>query len=103
MASCYRNVLGVCLLLACAPSPPIVETTMKQEWVDLVLKLSATKADFYSGARKIIRTKNFTFNDDPLSADDALVMADCGFTKSKMSMLVRNYKNEESIEAAMKL
>lgn len=76
---------------------------MKQEWVDLVLKLSATKADFYSCARKIIRTKNFTFNDDPLSADDALVMADCGFTKSKMSMLVRNYKNEESIEAAMKL
>lgn len=76
---------------------------MKQEWVDVVLKLSAQKADFYSGARKIIRATDFTFDDDPLAMDDALLMADCGFTKSKMSMLVRNYLNEESRDAAIKL
>lgn len=72
---------------------------MKGEWLTHSLHLASGREDFYSGARKIIRNVEFTirnFNDD-------LSMGDCGFTKSKMSMLIRNYVHEESILAAIKL
>lgn len=72
---------------------------MKRDWIDNCMVLAATPADFYSGARKIIQNVHFTFN----RLQDSLVMADCGFTKSKMSMLTRNYLHEESRAAAVKL
>lgn len=72
---------------------------MKDEWLEQCLLLSRTKADFYSGARKIIRNVHFTIE----KPSDDLTLADCGFTKSKQSMLVRNYLNEESRDAGLKL
>lgn len=72
---------------------------MKREWVKTSLELSRVPAEFYSGARKILRSQTFTFKE----FTPELVMADAGFTKSKMSMLVRNYLNEESRQAALQL
>lgn len=74
---------------------------MKDSWLDTSLEAAATKADFYSGARKILRARKITFPGKNFGDD--LEMADCGFTKSKMTMLVRNYLNEESHQAAIKL
>lgn len=72
---------------------------MRREWIDMCLDLSVEPADFYSGARKIIRNRSFTFK-RPRSD---LVMADAGYTKSKMTMLVKNYMHEESIAVATQL
>jgi hypothetical protein len=74
---------------------------MKQFWIDSCLKLSATEADLYSGARKILRPIRLTY--ELRGSHDFLTMEDCGFTKSKMSMLVKNYYLKESIVAARKL
>lgn len=76
---------------------------MKQFWIDSCLKLSVTEADFYSGARKILRPVRLIYEDDMLGEMYTLSMADCGFTKSKMSMLVKNYYLKESIVAAKEL
>lgn len=72
---------------------------MKKDWIDIALKLSREPADFYSGARKILRARSFEFT----RIKDDLKMKDCGFTKSKMSMLVRNYLNLESHTVALDL
>lgn len=75
---------------------------MKQEWIDIALRMSAREADMYSGCRKIIEDKSVVFHDlwnyaDPLELEDA------GYTKSKMAHLVRGYLHEESIAAAVML
>lgn len=75
---------------------------MKDEWVRHVLKLARTEADFYSGCRKIITGTQLRFK-DLWDADDPLILEDAGYTKSKMSHLVRLYAHEESIEMALKL
>lgn len=72
---------------------------MKYDWLEHALDLSVAKADFFSGARKIIRGRMIEFSE----IKNDLVMHDCGFTKSKMTMLVKHYKHEESIEAAHRL
>lgn len=72
---------------------------MIKEWVNHSMDCALIKADFYSGARKILRGRSFTFHD----FGNDLKLADCGFTKSKQSMLIRNYLNEESVAAAQKL
>lgn len=72
---------------------------MKDEWIDMMSELSRTPADFYSGARKIIRARSFTFEE---IAND-LHMEDAGYTKSKMTMLRKNYFHEESIAVAQQL
>lgn len=72
---------------------------MLEDWIKHSLSLARTEADFYSGARKIIRGKSVVFR----TVTDDLTLADCGFTKSKQSMLVRNYLNEESRDAAVEL
>lgn len=59
-------------------------------------------ADFYSGCRKIIQGRQTKFM-DLWDAEDPLILEDCGYTKSKLSHLVRGYLHEESIEAAIKL
>lgn len=73
---------------------------MKDEWVFRSLALARKEATFYSGCRKILTNQHFTFTG--IISDD-LVMADAGFTKSKMSMLVRNYLNQASMDAAVEL
>lgn len=72
---------------------------MLDEWVKYSLELSLRPALFYSGARKILRNITFTFKEP----SDDLTLADCGFTKSKLGMLQRNYVVQESIDAALKL
>jgi hypothetical protein len=69
-------------------------------WIDSCLDMSVQKAEFYSGARKIIRRVRLLYRVKDMSD---LKIADCGYTKSKLSMLRRNYYVEESIEAAKKL
>lgn len=75
---------------------------MKDEWVKEVLRLSRREADFYSGCRKIITQHSIRF-DDLWDDKDPLILEDAGYTKSKMSHLIRLYVHEESIEAALKL
>jgi len=75
---------------------------MKNEWIDIVTKLSLKKGDMFSGCRKIIQGYRFTFH-DLWDAEDPLVMEDAGYTKSKMAHLVRGYVHEESIAAAIML
>lgn len=72
---------------------------MKDEWIDLCLELSEHPADFYSGARKIIRARSFTFE----RIEDDLQLADAGYTKSKMMMLRKNYLHQESRDVAIQL
>lgn len=71
---------------------------MKQDWLDQCLALSHQPADFYSGARKILQNVHFS-----LTPHDDLTLKDCGFTKSKLRMLERNYLVQESIDAALEL
>lgn len=72
---------------------------MREKWLDVCLQLAAEPAEFYSGARKIIRNRSITFN----RFRDDLHMEDAGYTKSKMTMLTKNYMHEESIAVAIDL
>lgn len=72
---------------------------LREQWVSHCLSLANTPATFYSGARKIIRPLRLEFT----SLDDSLIISDCGFTKSKLRMLERNYLVKESIDAALEL
>lgn len=73
---------------------------MKEEWVKAALKMSVREADLYAGCRKIIVGKSITFH-DLWESDDPLLMEDAGYTRAKMSHLVRLYYNEEAIQAAL--
>lgn len=75
---------------------------MKEEWIRHVIKLSKTEADLYSGCRKIIQCVQLDFN-DLWNIEDPLILEDAGYTKSKLSHLVRGYLHEESIEKAIML
>lgn len=72
--------------------------SLKQEWVDYCLGLAAEPADFYSGCRKILRTRTLRF----VALDDSLQLADAGFTSHKMRYLMRAYMHEESLRVAAK-
>lgn len=72
---------------------------MLDEWVEHAIDLSKQPADFYSGCRKILQSRTIKFYD----WDDTLQMVDAGYTKSKMTMLTRNYFHEESHQVAMDL
>ena len=72
---------------------------MLKQWVEQCLELSAHPADFYSGARKIIRNVHFSFD----GLGNTLEIGDCGFTQSKLTALNRLYRVEESIEVAKTL
>jgi hypothetical protein len=72
---------------------------LKQEWVEHLLDLCEEKEDLYSGCRKILRNKTITFE----HWDSSLTLADAGYTKSKMTMLTKNYLHSESVAVAVKL
>lgn len=72
---------------------------MLDSWVEMALDFAGQPAEFYSGARKIIRARNYSFD----NLGDELKIEDCGFTRSKMTMLHRLYRHEESIEVAKRL
>lgn len=75
---------------------------MKQEWIDSICHLALTPETFYSGCRKIIQGYKLRF-EDLWDAEDPLVLEDAGYTRSKMSHLLRLYYHEESVAAAVKL
>jgi hypothetical protein len=72
--------------------------TLTEQWVEELFRLCGTAEDLYSGCRKIIRREivHFTF-------DSSLKIEDSGYTKSKMTMLTKNYLHEESIAMAVRL
>lgn len=69
---------------------------MKKEWVQHCLDLSEQPADLWSGCRKILRGIQFSLP----NLNNDMNMADCGFTKSKSSMLRRYYLHVESRDMA---
>lgn len=72
---------------------------MREDWLASAIRLCYMDADFYSGARKIIRNQTITFDE----IEDDLSLADCGYTKSKLTMLIKNYVHQESIDVAINL
>lgn len=72
---------------------------MRDEWIAECLRLSRRPAEFYTGCRKIVTGRSFDLSD---LADD-LSIADCGFTRSKLTMLRRLYLHEESRDMAVRL
>lgn len=73
--------------------------TLTEQWVDKSLRICRTKADFYSGCRKIIRSSRLTFK----AFDDSLTMEDAGYTHMKMRALEKAYVHAESWEMAVQL
>ena len=72
---------------------------MLESWIDNSLALSKQEADFYSGCRKIFRGRSLLFRyEEPF-----LELKDAGYTKYKMRLLTKLYKNEESIAACVQL
>lgn len=70
-------------------------------WLAATSELCAQEADFYSGARKILRNRTVTFYGGDV--EDDLTIADSGFTKMKMNKLIKDYKHPESIAVAISL
>lgn len=76
---------------------------MKAEWVHYCMIFSGMKAEFYSGARKIIRGRSLGFDTLYATGKERLEIGDAGYTKSKMTMLTKNYLHEESRNVALEL
>lgn len=76
--------------------------SMKKFWLEISEKLALSEADLWMGARKVRQAVRFDYVWDPKTVGD-LKMEDAGFTKSKMSMLIRNYYLEPSVKAAVML
>ncbi len=72
---------------------------MRDEWVDMCLELMFRPADEWASNRKILH--NVVYTMEELTND--LTLNDCGYTKSKMSMLRRLYLVEESRDAVVPL
>jgi hypothetical protein len=72
---------------------------MKEDWVHNAVRLSRRKADFFSGARKIIRNVHFTFE----NINPDLQYADAGYTSHKRTALNKLYKHEESLAKAVEM
>lgn len=73
---------------------------MKEQFIKAAIDLSFAEADFFSGNRKILREATVVF-DGPLLDDFAI--SDCGFTKSKLTILKKGYVVQEAIDAAAML
>lgn len=76
---------------------------MKNFWVNASLDMAGRKADLYSGCRKIIRPVLLSMPGRDLASKDRLEIIDSGFTKSKMTMLTKNYLHHESRDVALQL
>lgn len=70
---------------------------MRDQWLKECLRLSSQQADFYSGARKIITNVNFSWEADDFTTP--VELRDCGFTKSKLTMLRRLYYDDAHSQA----
>lgn len=76
---------------------------MRKTWLEACERLTAAQGGFYSGSRKILRDQTIVFPGRELVARPPLVMADAGYTKSKMRLLTKLYLHEESQQAALRL
>lgn len=72
---------------------------MLRRWIDTALALSYEPAAFYSGARKILRSRTIVFT----RLDRSLELSDVGFTEAKMRQLRKNYVHGESRDIAAHL
>jgi hypothetical protein len=72
---------------------------MKKSWINHCLLLSEQPADFYSGARKILRASQLEFD----FFGPSVKLEDAGFTTNKMRMLEKNYHHVESQHTALQL
>jgi hypothetical protein len=73
--------------------------SLRDQWVEYCVGLSSERADFYSGCRKILRSRVMIFN----TLDDSLTLADAGFTSHKMRYLERAYLHPESVAVGVDL
>jgi hypothetical protein len=74
---------------------------MLDRWIETSLELAYEPADFYTGARKILRNKLITFQANDIQDD--LEIEDIGFTRTKMTLLRKGYYVEEAIKVAQML
>lgn len=72
---------------------------MKADWINMATKLSLAPASFHSGDKKILRGFTTTFD----RAEDDLNLEEIGYTKSKITTLIKNYTHTESLDMAEKL
>lgn len=72
---------------------------MIRDWLGACDRLAHEKADFYSGARKILRGRQLHFGD----LDNDIQLSDAGYTKSKQTLLTKLYLHVESHSAALVL
>ena len=74
-------------------------SNLKAQWIRHCLDACHRAETLYSGCRKIISPVTLKFT----KLDDSLTIQDCGFTKSKITMLTKNYLHEESRKVAVEL
>lgn len=74
---------------------------MKDRWIKLCKKLSATPADFYASCRKILRNESVCFQADQWRKD--LTLEDIGYTNNKLNRLIKDYRHPESHNKAIEL
>ena len=72
---------------------------MREDWVKHCLRLARMEADVWSGCRKIMQGVSLTFDINKPNVE----LKDAGYTKYKMTLLLKLYKHAESIEVAKKL
>lgn len=72
---------------------------MIDDWLRACRMLAREEADFYSGARKILRGRQLHFS----NLGDDIQLGDAGYTKSKLTLLTKLYHHHESHEKALEL
>jgi len=71
---------------------------VRKAFLQQALKMAGTEADFYSGCRKILQRRRLRFK-----LKDDFAIKDCGFTKTKLTLLRKLYLHDESRDMAVKL
>lgn len=70
---------------------------MRKDWASLCCTLASKPATYWSGGKKILRNQQFTFPDP----QGPITIEELGFTKTKMSLLIKGYIHEESLSSAV--
>lgn len=73
---------------------------MINQWTELIWKVASTKTLVISGVRKIVSDIQFQLTWDQLNSCE-LKYSDICYTPSKEKQLLRNYWNEDEVEAAV--
>lgn len=73
--------------------------TYLQQWIGHCTKLARQPADFYSGARKILRGTQLIYDE----LDESIQPEHAGYTKMKMGLLKKLYLHVESRDVALEL